>query len=167
MKRIAGELKANHNHIINHKRVQRIMNEMNIKSKIRVKKYFKSKKDAQSDWVYPNLLNRDFDAALPNRKWVTDMSEITVEGDKFYVSAIMDLCDRQIIAFKMSESPNAALVEATIKQAIKTRELPDLTNVIIHSDQGSPYKSHKYKVLPRNFTFLQVCHGKQTVGITL
>jgi len=67
------------------------MNEMNIKSKIRVKKYFKSKKDAQSDWVYPNLLNLDFDAALPNRKWITNMSMITVKEDKFYVSAFRSL----------------------------------------------------------------------------
>ena len=153
VKRMAGELKANHGHIINHKRVQRLMNELNIKSKIRVKKYSKQKKDAQSSWVYPNLLERDFDAALPNRKWVTDMSELIVEEDKFYISAIMDLYDRQIIAFRISDSPNAALVEATIKEAMKTRELQDLTNVIIHSDQGSPYKSFKYENLIKKLHF--------------
>ncbi|WP_391209910.1 IS3 family transposase [Psychrobacillus sp. L4] len=153
VKRIAGELKANHDHVINHKRVQRLMNEMNIKSKIRVKKYLQSKKDAQSDWVYPNLLNRDFDASLPNRKWVTDLSEITVEEEKFYVSAIMDLCNREIIAFEMSDSPTANLVETTVKQAMKTRKLPDLTNVIIHSDQGSVYKSFKYKNLAKKLHF--------------
>lgn len=57
----------------------------------------------------------------------------------------MDLCDRQIIGFKMSDNPIAVLVDATIKQVIKTRELPDLTKVINHSDQGSPYKSFKYE----------------------
>ncbi|WP_264158181.1 IS3 family transposase [Psychrobacillus glaciei] len=153
VKRIAGKLKENHNHIINHKRVSRLMYEMNIKSKIRVKKYFRSKKDAQSNWIYPNLLNRYFDAPLPNRKWVTDLSEITVEEEKFYVSAIMYLCNREIIAFKMSDSPTAALVEATVKQAMKTRELPDLTNIIIHSDQGSVYKSFKYKNLAKKLQF--------------
>jgi len=102
-----------------------------------VKKYFKSKKDAQSDCVYPNLLNRDFDASLSNRKWVTDISEITVEEDKFIFMLFMDLCNREIIAFKMSDNPNAALVEATGKQVMKMRKFPDLTNVIIHSDQGS------------------------------
>jgi len=71
-----------------------------------------------------------------------------VEVDKFYISTIMDLCNREIITFKMS----AALVEATVKQAMKTRKLPDLTNIIIHYDQGSTYKWFKYKNLAKKLT---------------
>lgn len=153
-KRIAGILKANHNHVINHKRVSRLMRELNIKSKIRYRKPHSVKSKDLAGWIYPDLLNRDFNASLPNRKWVTDLSEITVRADKFFISAIMDLYNREIIAFQVSDSPDASLVEATIRQALENRGLTDLKNVIIHSDQGSVYKSFKYSNLSKTLHFL-------------
>ncbi|HLG26387.1 MAG TPA: IS3 family transposase [Paenisporosarcina sp.] len=153
-KRIAGELKANFSHVINHKRVSRLMSEMNIKSKIRRKKTHSIKSDDLAGWVYPNLLKRDFNALLPNRKWVTDLSEIKVRAEKFYISVIMDLYNREIIAFQVSNSPDASLVEATILQALETRGLKNLKNIIIHSDQGSVYKSFKYSNLSKKLHFM-------------
>lgn len=66
-KRISGVLRAV-NHIINHKRVARLMKELNIQSKIRRKKYTKEIRTKAAGYIYPNLLARDFNALLPNRK---------------------------------------------------------------------------------------------------
>ncbi|MDJ0331779.1 IS3 family transposase [Planococcus sp. S3-L1] len=129
------------------------MGELNIKSKIRRKRAHAGKNDDLAGWVYPNLLKRDFTAFLPNRKWVTDLSEITVRAEKFFISAIMDLYNREIIAFQVSDSPDALLVEAMILQALETRELKDLGNTIIHSDQGSVYKSFRYSNLSTKLHF--------------
>jgi transposase InsO family protein len=151
-KKIAGELKEK-GHVINHKRVRRLMGEMNIKSKIRIAKITKQKKDSSAGFVYPNLLNRDFKAILPNRKWVTDMSELVVNDVKFYFSALMDLHNGEILAFIVSDTPNLELIDETIRKAMEKRGLADLENVIIHSDQGSVYRSFKHHRLAVELKF--------------
>lgn len=151
-KKIAGELKAK-GHVINHKRVRRLMGEMNIKSNIRIAKITGREKEKSAGFVYPNLLNRDFEAILPNRKWVTDMSELVVKDVKFYFSALMDLHNREIIAFVISDSPNLDLIDETIRTAMKKRGLTDLEHVVIHSDQGSVYRSFKHHRLAVELKF--------------
>lgn len=84
--------------------------------------------------MYANLLNRDFQAAHPNQKWVTDMTEVLVEGKKFYISALMDLFNRELLALQVSSSPNKELINATIKSAQKRRKLKSLEGVLINSD---------------------------------
>ena len=81
------------------------MREANIKAKYDVKKLPNSKGKA-AGYVYENLLNRDFHATHPNQKWVTDMTEVMVEGKKYYISALMDLFNRELIALQVSSSPN-------------------------------------------------------------
>ena len=78
-RRITLELK-NIGIMINHKTVLRLMNQLGIKSLIRVKKY-KSYK-GQEGKIAPNLLNRNFSAARPNQKWATDVTEFRVSGEK-------------------------------------------------------------------------------------
>lgn len=67
------------------------MKEANIKATVRRPKTTKEAKDKAVGYVYENLLNRDFQAAHPNQKWVTDMTEVLVENKKYYISALMDL----------------------------------------------------------------------------
>lgn len=152
-KRIAGTLR-NSGHVINHKRVARLMKEMNLKSRIRLVKSKREAKEKSAGYVYPNLLERDFNAAFPNRKWVTDMTELVVKEVKFYVSTIMDLYNREIIAFVISESPNNQLIEDTIRTAMETRGLTDLEGVILHSDQGSVYRSYNHHKLVEKLKFI-------------
>ena len=151
-KHISGELKVA-GHIINHKRVRRLMGEMNIKSKIRAVKSTNVKKEQSAGYVYPNLLNRDFNAELANRKWVTDLSELTVKEVKFFIFAIIDLHNREVVGFAVSTHPNADLVEVTVRQAMKTRGLTDLKQVVLHSDQGSVYSSMRHHRLAEELGF--------------
>jgi len=80
-KRIAGYLKSKKT-LVNHKKVARLMKEANLKASIRRPKTTKTK---AAGYIYENLLQRDFQASHPNHKWVTDVTEVTVEQEKFYI----------------------------------------------------------------------------------
>lgn len=81
------------------------------------------------------------------------MTEIQIEHQKYYISAIMDLFNREIIAFEISSSPNQELIKATIEAARKKRKLKSLEGVQIHSDQGSVYRSFEYNKLSQQLLF--------------
>jgi putative transposase len=151
-KRISKALKAD-GQIVNHKRVARLMKEANLKAAVRLPKTNEESKGKATGFVYPNLLERDFDAHHPNHKWVTDMTEVIHRGEKLYISALMDLFNREIIAFKIGFSPNKQLIEDTIKAAQKKRKLKNLEGVLIHSDQGSVYRSLMYQGLKKELKF--------------
>lgn len=152
-KKIAGTLKNNTGRIINHKRVSRLMKELNIQSKIRRKKSNKEKKIISAGYVYPNLLERNFDALLPNKKWAMDVTEFPYNGERIFLSVIMDLFDRNPIGFVVSRSPDNKMMEDTIRLAIHERNLNDLENIIIHTDQGNIYRSFRYNQLSRELKF--------------
>ncbi len=74
---------------VNHKTVQRLMKELGLVCRVRMKKYRSYKGEVGK--IAPNLLNRDFRAEKPNRKWVTDVTEFSLFGEKLYLSPILDL----------------------------------------------------------------------------
>ncbi len=148
-KRIAGTLKEQNGYVINHKRVVSLMREMNLSVKVRLKKSTTEKKQIAAGYIYPNLLNRDFNAFFPNHKWVMDVTEITFGDTKIYVSALMDLFNREPIGFQVGFHSNTAMMEATILQAMEACQLTDLSQVIIHTDQGNVYRSYRYHQLSR------------------
>lgn len=153
-KHIAGALKENNKHVINHKRVARLMKEMNIQSKIRRKKHTKEKKTKAAGYVYPNLLERDFNALFPNHKWVMDVTEFIRGDEKVFVSALMDLYDRNPIGIVVGRTSTNEMMEETIRKAMKERNLKDLSQVIIHTDQGNIYRSYRYNQLTRELGFI-------------
>lgn len=79
------------------KTVLKLMHAMRLVCKVRRKKRYSSYKGDQGK-VAPNVLNREFEADGPNRKWVTDVTEFRVGDRKLYLSPVMDLFDRQIIS---------------------------------------------------------------------
>lgn len=139
--------------LVNHKKVARIMKEANIKATVRRPKTTKEAKGKAGGYVYENLLNRDFEAFHPNQKWVTDMTEILVDGRKFYISALIDLFNRELLSLKVSSSPNQELIKATIEAAQKRRRLKSLEGILIHSDQGSVYRSFEHNKLSKKLKF--------------
>ncbi|WP_408011641.1 IS3 family transposase [Pseudalkalibacillus sp. A8] len=128
---------------INHKRVYRLMKKMGIQAKIRKKKWkhFGLKEQCV---VSDNHLNREFSTDKPNEKWVTDITYLTFNGKRLYLSAIMDLYNNEVVAYKISERNNLRLVLDTIKKAIRKR---NVQGTILHSDQGYQYTSKKYNQL--------------------
>lgn len=95
--------------------------------------------------IAANLLNRDFRAAAPNQKWVTDVTEFRVGEQKVYLSPIMDLFDRQIIAWSVGVSPTLELTNRALQQALAT--LPEGQTLLVHSDQGFQYQHRSWQSL--------------------
>ncbi len=96
---------------------------------------------------YENLLNREFSADAPNRKWVTDISYIRTKQGVLYLSMIRDLYDRSIVACKTGTEQTVNLVLGTIRLAVRKEKLHKkkvTAELQLHSDQGAQYASQAY-----------------------
>lgn len=88
---------------MNHKTVRRLMKELGLVCSVRMKKYRSYKGEVGK--IAPNLLKRDFHAEKPNQKWVTDVTEFSLFGEKVYFSPILDLCSSALISYTISDRP--------------------------------------------------------------
>lgn len=123
---------------VNHKRVHRLMKEMNIQSVIRKKRRYFGR---TASVVQPNRLNREFQTSEPNRLYVTDITYVAL-GDRFYyLSAIQDLYNNEIVSWELSKRNDLELVMDTVEKLAKQR---DVQGAILHSDQGFQYTSKSY-----------------------
>src|SRR5699024_5865672 len=107
-----------------------------LKSKVRPRRRYSSYRGTISH-IAKNILARDFDAELPNTKWVSDVTEFRVAGTKIYLSPIMDLYDRSIISYAVSPSPSTALTAQSLSDALAAWS-PD-AGLLVHTDQGFQY----------------------------
>lgn len=136
---------------VNHKRVQRLMGELSLKSLVRPKKYRSYKGEVGE--AAENLLERNFEATAMNEKWVTDVTEFNVGGKKLYLSPVMDLCNGEIIAFETNTRPVLSLVTNMLRKAL--RKLGKDDKPILHSDQGWHYRKQAYRKVLKDKEVLQ------------
>lgn len=127
--------------VVNHKKVQRLMQTLGLKSLIRGRKYRSYRGDVGR--AAPNLLAREFSAATPNSKWVTDVTEFNVDGQKLYLSPVMDLYNGEIVAYAMKTRPVFDLVASMLKKAFGS--LSPIDKPLLHSDQGWQYQQPAYR----------------------
>ena len=139
-RRITMEL-HNRGRTLNHKTVQRLMKELGLVCRVRMKKYKSYKGEIGKK--APNLLERDFTASRPNQKWVTDVTEFHLFGKKLYLSPILDLYSRDIVSYSISRRPVLSLVTDMLDKAFN--QIPDGTELILHSDQGWQYQHKQYQ----------------------
>ena len=139
-RRITMEL-HNRGYRINHKTVQRLMGLLGLKCMVRIKKYRSYK--GQVGKIAPNLIQRNFKADAPNKKWTTDITEFSLFGKKLYLSPILDMYNGEIISYNISEHPVLNQVLDMLDQAFL--KIPDDTNLIFHSDQGWQYQHKQYQ----------------------
>ena len=125
------------------KYIHRLMKVLHIKARIRRKhsNYIKS----VPEQVGQNVLHREFESQWKNQKWCTDVTEFKIVGQKqkLYLSAIIDLYDRSIVSFVLSNHNNNKLVFDTFDLAI--RKYPN-AKPIFHSDRGFQYTSKQFKL---------------------
>ena len=133
----------NRGYRINHKAVLRLMNEEKIKCRVRIKKYHSYKGEVGK--VAPNLLERNFSTTAPNEKWVTDVTEFSLFGQKLYLSPILDLHSSDIVSYTISDRPVLSMVIDMARQALAV--LPRGAAPILHSDQGWQYQHKHYRKL--------------------
>ncbi len=117
------------------------MGELDLRALIRVKKYRSWKGDVGK--VAPNLLQRNFDAEKANEKWVTDVTEFAIDGKKLYLSPVLDLYNREIIAYSISERPRMQMINSMLEQAMS--RLRERDKPVLHSDQGWQYQMKNYQ----------------------
>ena len=141
----------NEGYTINHKTVQRLMQEMNLKSKVRKVRYLSYRGEVGK--TAPNILNRDFKAVRPNQKWATDVTEFKVADRKAYLSPIMDMFNGEIVAYTISDRPDLKMVMDMMSTA--KRKVKSTNGVILHSDQGWHYQHMKYQQRLKRYGVIQ------------
>ena len=141
----------NEGYTINHKTVQRLMQEMNLKSKVRKVRYLSYRGEVGK--TAPNILNRDFKAVRPNQKWATDVTEFKVADRKAYLSPIMDMFNGEIVAYTISDRPDLKMVMDMMSTA--KRKVKSTNGVILHSDQGWHYQHMKYQQRLKRYGIIQ------------
>ena len=81
---------------------------------------------------YPNLLDRNFHQAKPNQFWVTDITYIPIPGSMLYMCAVLDLCGKAVLAWKIGADMSSSLVTDTIREALKREKVTG--GLALHSD---------------------------------
>lgn len=138
-RRITLELK-NQGIIVNHKKVYRLMVKNNLVPIVRRKRKYSSYKGTVGK-IADNLINREFESNLPNKKWYTDVTEFNLRGEKIYLSPILDGFNGEIISHNISTSPNLEQINDMLQKGFRDKEL---TGLIFHSDQGWQYQHNSY-----------------------
>lgn len=86
-----------------------------------------------------NLIDRDFSAAAPNEKWLTDITEFQIAAGKVYLSPMIDCFDGQVVSWSIGTSPDAELVNTMLDAAVETLS-GDSALPVVHSDRGAHYR---------------------------
>lgn len=144
-RRINDELRHDHGILVNDKRILRICRARGIKSTIKYGNNGCTRRAKNPQYLAENLLDRQFFAEKPNEKWLTDVTEfkwnegITVH--KVYLSAILDLYDRRIVAYVIGDRNDNPLVYKTFGKAVKAN--PG-AHPLFHSDRGFQYTNRTF-----------------------
>lgn len=126
------------------KTVLKLMREMGLLCRVRRRRRYNSFK-GENGQIAPNLLDRDFNADEPNQKWVTDVTEFHIGQSKIYLSPVMDLFDRSIIAYTWADSPTLRLTNTSLEVALSTLRAGE--HPLVHSDQGFQYQHISWRTL--------------------
>lgn len=126
------------------KRVARLMCENGITAK-RKRRRVVTTNSRHENPIAPNLLQRDFTATAPNRKWVTDVTYIPTAQGWLYLAVVLDLYSRLVVGWSMSAHCDEELVKNALHMALARRR-PN-AGLLHHSDRGSQYTSRAYRLL--------------------
>ncbi len=141
----------------------RICRARDIHSTVKYASHSCTRRAKNPQYLADNLLNRQFQASKPNEKWLTDVTEFkwyeSMEKHKLYLSAILDLYDRRIVSYVISERNDNALVFKTFDRAAKAN--PD-AHPLFHSDRGFQYTNrtfhHKLEAAGMTQSMSRVAH---------
>ena len=125
------------------------MKQLELKALIRAKKAYRHPAMGE---ISEHLLKRRFKARKPNEKWLTDVTELKGKDGKLYLSPILDLFNREIVAYAMSRRVDSEMVKEMLEKAV-----PSLTGegTMLHSDQGVLYRTSGYRELLAQHSMVQ------------
>ena len=122
--------------------VARIRRQHNIYSKRR-RRFVITTKSKAGHAAAPNILNREFKAASPNKAWVGDVTFIPTRKGWLYLSVLLDLYSRKVVGWSMGNRNNSTLVKDCLEMAIEHRRPPQ--GLVHHTDRGSTYTAEQYR----------------------
>ncbi|MGW1404449.1 IS3 family transposase [Streptomyces sp. NPDC002405] len=128
--------------LINRKRVERLMRERGIRGITRRKCRSLTRPDKKAA-VSPDLIGRDFTAAEPGIRLVSDITYLPTLAGWWYLATVIDLATREVIGYAMADHHRAELVVDALKMAAGRGALKE--GCITHSDRGSEYTSREYR----------------------
>jgi len=131
---------------MNIKKVRRLMKKYGLFCPIRkANPYRRMAKAMATAYVAPNLLNREFETQGPRKVLLTDITYIiNGKAPRCYMSTIIDACTKELLAWVLSISLEIDFVLETVNQLIENNGVSLTSETLIHSDQGSHYKSIKF-----------------------
>lgn len=131
------------------KRVQRRMKEMGIRSVV-IRKYRPQRSTGSVLEGRENILKQDFKAEGPNEKWVTDITYIWTEAERWtYLATVLDLYTKKAVGYSYGKEMTTELASKAVKQAWQAQGCPK--GVILHSDLGSQYTSEEFTEMVARF----------------
>ncbi len=142
--RIHGEL-VDQGERVGENTVALLMRKANIQSKVH-KRFVVTTDSRNTKRPAENILNQEFAAQQPNRKWVSDVTFIPTRKGWLFLAAILDLYSRRVVGWAMGDKNNAEIAERALKMAWAHRG-DDIKGVLLHSDQGAQYASASYQNL--------------------
>jgi len=148
-RRVRRWIQRNLGRTVNLKAILRIMRKLDLLAQIRRRKKYTQYQQALHK--YPNLLQRAFDQQSPNKFWVTDITYIPTPSGMLYMCAVIDLCGKMVMAYRIGDDMTSSLVTDTIRDAMEKEKVTD--GLALHSDQGSQYTSTAYFDLCQSYHF--------------
>jgi transposase InsO family protein len=135
--RVQKDLWEKYGIVINHKRLTRLMRKYSLNAQPH-HKCMRTTKSNHDLPVCPNILNRDFNAAAPGEKWVSDLTYLWTQGGWLYLTVVLDLYDRKMVgwAFSTTMDAEATVIPALVMAVLNRQPKPYL---IFHSDRGIQY----------------------------
>ena len=125
------------------KRVARLMKEEGLVARAR-KRFKQTTMSDHDDPIAPNVLERQFEAARPNQRWVSDTTEFVIgPTGKLYLAVVLDLFSRFVVGWALSAVNNRHLTIKALEMALDRRG-PD-RGLLHHSDRGCTYTSEDYR----------------------
>ena len=146
-------------------RIERLMRSQALKARPRRHRLPPDLGERQASAVAPNVLDRTFEAAAPNRKWIADFTYVWTAEGWLYVAAVIDLFSRRVVGWSMSAAMTAQLVTDALVMAIWRRGKPDA--LLHHSDRGSQYTSEQFQRLMADNGVVCSMSRSGNVGTTL
>jgi transposase InsO family protein len=143
--RVHAELVDSQGIHCNKKRVERLMRIHDIRGRQRRRRRVKTTDSNHSLPVAPNLLDRQFEADAPNRKWVADITYVPTAQGWLYLAVVLDLFSRRVIGWSMADTMCTLLVKGALNMAISVRR--PQAGLLHHSDRGSQYASAEYQAV--------------------
>ena len=143
--------------MVGRRRIARLMRDNGLRA--RQKRRFKRTTDSHHAWpVAPNLLDQDFTASGPDKKWGADISYVWTREGWLYLAIVIDLFARRIVGWATGDRLHRDLALAALRKALTMRR--PAAGLIHHSDRGSQYCSIDYQAVLRKHGILISMSGK-------